>query len=907
MNVFDIAPEVAQRFAGSLLHFVWQGAVIAFVTALGLRLMRGKSADARYTLSIFALVLMLLVPLLTFIFYAETGALALKLIQAAKVPAALDSETTTLSNWILAVWCAGVFGSFLRLLLGWRLSWCLVKSAEGAAAACVQQVFVNVKERLGLSKPVRLLVHACIDSPIVVGWVRPVVLLPIALASGLTAAQLIAIFAHELAHIRRHDFLVNILQRCVESILFYHPAVWWLSKRIRNEREHCCDDVAVQICGSPKIYAEALIQMEHARVGPLLAVAATDGSVLQRFRRVLGIRTSQADWQSAVATVLFLGIWIAAGATVNAASPVELPPLQHLAAPPPTLVETAMAVLAGPPAPQDGAIVRGIVVRFGTTDSLSGTVVELVKDTTVGSGNPAAAYTVTTDCNGTFSFSGVAPGEYRLIATRTDGFLPAEHGSRRPNVRGLPVTLIAGQVLRDIQLAMVPPASITGRILDRNGRPVGRAHVQALKYFHRNGRRELTIAQAVLTNDLGEYRLFWLPAGEYYIAARRLDENTATASLFIRRPEDRFGLFQTSDPVLSRLAQENGQIAEFVHLSSFFPGTMDVQKASVVKLSPGATVSGMDVQLQAPVLAHRIRGVVTDGKTGQAMPGVKVSAVRRNSSPNVTVATATADKNGAYEIVGVVSGAYDVYAGPNAIFPPYGLVSVEVGTADLENVGITVSATIDIRGKITLIGGKENDFAGLRLNVDRKHDMMGMPQARPIGVAPQIDRDGSFNIGSVAPGDYIIIATSRIENAYVKSMEIGSVDVLRNGVRIDSADPGRLEIVISANGASVTGTVMDQKRSPVPTVMVTLVPEPSLRGRPDLHKRVVTDTQGRFVLKGIAPGNYKIFAWEDVDIAWMDEEFLRPFEGRGSTLRLEEAGRQDIELQMIESSSGSSR
>jgi beta-lactamase regulating signal transducer with metallopeptidase domain/protocatechuate 3,4-dioxygenase beta subunit len=903
MNFFDIAPDVAQRFAGSLLHFVWQGAIIALLTAVGLRFLRRNSAETRYALSIFALVLMLIVPVLTFTFYAETGALALKLIQTVNA-----AETTTLSNWILALWCAGVLGSFLRLLVGWRLSWRLVRSAEAATAACLQQVFVDVKERLGLNKPVRLLVHACLDSPIVVGWVRPVVLLPITLTSGLTEAHLVAIFAHELAHIRRHDFLVNILQRCVESILFYHPAVWWLSKRIRNEREHCCDDVAVAICGSPRVYAEALIQMEHARVArPLLAVAAADGSVLQRFRRVLGLRTSQADWQSAVATVLFLVIWIAAGATVNAAPPVVLPPLQPLMEPPATLVETAMAVLAGPPVSQDVATLRGIVVRFGTTDPLSGTIVELIKDTTVSRGSPAAAYTVTTEGNGTFVFSNVAPGDYRLIATRTDGFLPAEYGQRRPNVRGLPLTLTAGQIVRDVQLAMSSPASITGRILDRNGRPVGRAQVQALKNFYRDGRRELAIAQAVLTNDLGEYRLFWLQAGEYYIAARRLDANTGVASLFIRRPEDRFGHFQTSDPVLSRLAQESGQIAEFVHVSSYFPGTTDVQRASSVTLAAGSSVSGMDVQLQSPVLSHRIRGVVTDGKTGQVMPGVKVSAIRRNTSPNVTVASATTDKNGAYEILGVVPGSYDMFAGSNGMFPPYGLVSVEMGAADLENVGITVSTPVDIRGKVTLVGGKEGDIAGLRLSVDRKQDMMGMPQSRPIGLAPQIDADGSFSIGSVAPGDYTITATSRLENGYVKSMQIGPVDLLRNGLRIDSRDPGRVEIVISANGASVTGTVVDQKRSPVPSVMVALVPDLSLRGRGDLFKSTVTDTQGHFTLKGVAPGNYKIFAWEDVDIAWMDEEFLRPYEGRGSTLRLEEAGRQDIELPMIGSSIVSSR
>src|SRR6185436_7013290 len=138
----------------------------------------------------------------------------------------------------------------------------------------VMEIFESVRERLGLYGPIRLLAHGRLDSAVVVGWLRPVVLLPVSLISGFTPDQLRAILAHELAHIRRHDFVVNILQRCVESILFYHPAVWWLSKRIRAEREHCCDDTAVRLCGSRKIYAAALLEMERARQPrPLLAVA----------------------------------------------------------------------------------------------------------------------------------------------------------------------------------------------------------------------------------------------------------------------------------------------------------------------------------------------------------------------------------------------------------------------------------------------------------------------------------------------------------------------------------------------------------------------------------------------------------------------------------------------------------
>src|SRR5204863_6694357 len=179
------------------------------------------------------------------------------------------------------------------------------------------------------------------------------------LISGFTTEQLHAILAHELAHIRRHDFIVNMLQRCVESILFYHPAVWWLSKRIRAEREHCCDDIAIRLCGSRKIYAEALLELERARQPrPILAVAAADGIVLQRFRRVLGMSTSVLDWQSAVGTLVFLGVWVIVGmwqsaSTLQALPAVAAKPAAALAAP--QSVNAIAAILTAQPVAEPAA------------------------------------------------------------------------------------------------------------------------------------------------------------------------------------------------------------------------------------------------------------------------------------------------------------------------------------------------------------------------------------------------------------------------------------------------------------------------------------------------------------------------------------------------------------------------
>src|SRR5215510_8139626 len=281
-----ISPEILQRFAGSLLHFLWQGAVVAIAAAAGLRLAARKPAAWRHTIAVAAMLLMFTAPLATFIFYAQTGALARWLLQfvaenvAALVrPSPPIAVTVAWMQWIVVAWAVGVAISSIRLVAGWKFSRRLVRVSNEIVPTALISMFENVRSHLGVTKPVRLLINEYVDTPAVLGWLRPVVLFPVTSLTGLNELQLRAVLAHEIAHIRRHDFLVNAVQRCVESILFYHPAVWWISARIRQEREHCCDDVAIQICGDRLLYAQALIELERARtIEPVFATAATGGN-----------------------------------------------------------------------------------------------------------------------------------------------------------------------------------------------------------------------------------------------------------------------------------------------------------------------------------------------------------------------------------------------------------------------------------------------------------------------------------------------------------------------------------------------------------------------------------------------------------------------------------------------------
>ena len=219
----------------------------------------------------------------------------------------------------------------MTLLLGrmagglWRVHR-LHAAALKAVASRWQAASDRLASRLDLRVPVHVVESARVFAPTAVGWLRPVILLPIAALTNLTPSQVEAILVHELVHVRRYDYLVNLLQTLTETLLFYHPGVWWISERIRLEREHCCDDVAVEICRDAVDYAAALTQLEAWRTeGPSLAPGATDGSLVVRVRRILGTPAGREvrppGW------LVIVGLTIALIVGVGRSLPLFDPPL----------------------------------------------------------------------------------------------------------------------------------------------------------------------------------------------------------------------------------------------------------------------------------------------------------------------------------------------------------------------------------------------------------------------------------------------------------------------------------------------------------------------------------------------------------------------------------------------------
>ncbi|UCG62346.1 MAG: M56 family metallopeptidase [Candidatus Zixiibacteriota bacterium] len=294
-----------------LIHSVWLGGLIAIVLAVTLNLLRDRSPHFRYVIACLGLLLIMpmsislvaydtfsksLVPHSSPGHISTTSAIPSKAASAARNDSAVPAQTdsyggivrTITAPWILLAWLFGVLALSVYHLTGWWHSRRVVRLNSKPAPPLWNQRFRRLCGRIGITRTIDLLTSTVTRMPCVVGYVKPAVLLPVSLFSGLDADEIEMILAHELAHVRRYDVLVNYVQTALETLLFFNPAVWWISRQVRVEREHCCDDFAVDICGDRVAYARALANLEGLRIRqPRLAPAANGTPLLKRVRRLV--------------------------------------------------------------------------------------------------------------------------------------------------------------------------------------------------------------------------------------------------------------------------------------------------------------------------------------------------------------------------------------------------------------------------------------------------------------------------------------------------------------------------------------------------------------------------------------------------------------------------------------------
>ncbi len=491
--------------------------------------------------------------------------------------------------------------------------------------------------------------------------------------------------------------------------------------------------------------------------------------------------------------------------------------------------------------------------------------------------NLPPTYTTVSDAGGKFAMKDIEPGKYRLSVNRT-GFVAGEYGSRGPSRPGGTLALAPGQRIEDLVIRLTPQAVITGRVLDEDGEPVANAQVQPLRYRYVNGgRKQLMPYGGATTNDLGEYRIFGLAPGRYYLSATY-------------RPAMMF------EPAVDRSANQQ---PEEGYVPTYYPGAIDPGRAVAVEAAAGAQLRGIDFSL-SKTRTVRVRGRVTGlPRAGRAPGSIMLLPRERLGAFFMAGRPTRADAQGNFEVRGVAPGAYMLVA--NCSDGEKILTArqpVDVGNADIDNVALAVAAPIEMTGHVRVEGEKPVTLSDLHIAL-RARD----PDQMNFGPSSdgRVKADGSFTLSNVNPGHFSVMVFGQTEGYFVRSVRMGDEDVLDSGLDVTSGSGGPIAIVLSPGAGQVEGTVIDAQQQPAQSATVVLAPKDGRR-RAEMwyYKTTTTDQYGRFTLKNLDPGDYKLFAWEEIESgAYMDPDFMKPVEEKGESITLRKDTKESVQLKVI--------
>jgi len=514
---------------------------------------------------------------------------------------------------------------------------------------------------------------------------------------------------------------------------------------------------------------------------------------------------------------------------------------------------------SAPPKQESGSI-QGRVVNAVTGEAVKKADIVLARRDS----QQDQRYTTTTSTSGLFAMQDVEPGRYSLSVSKR-GYARLVYGAHGLVAQGAALSLDPGQHLADITLHMSPQAVITGRVIDEDGDPVPNIQLQLLRYSYRKGKRKLEPWDSSGTNDLGEYRLFGLTPGKYYLSA--------TPNEGPRLYTGRQGYAPT-----------------------YYPGTSDPAGATALELQPGTMLRGAEITLMK-TRTVRLRGRVVD-PAGPASAGVNVMLTPREDAESMfeRQLSANMDSQGGFEFPSVVPGAYFVqafkHAGANKVYAAS--QAVDARGNDVENIVLELAPTAELKGYLRVEGRALANVADLQVYLQPDGpNYAGWPGGT-------VKADGSFTMPNVTPTHYELNVHGFPDDYYIKSAAVGGKDILEAGINFTPGTSGAIEIVLAGTGGQVEGVVLNADQQPATEASVVAVPDEPRRAQWRFYKEDHTDQYGRFTIKSIAPGRYKLFAWEDVEEgAYQDPEFIKKFAALGEAVTIRENSHESAQLKLI--------
>lgn len=531
--------------------------------------------------------------------------------------------------------------------------------------------------------------------------------------------------------------------------------------------------------------------------------------------------------------------------------------------------------LIGPLIPDGNGIVTGVVRRADTGQAIPDA---LVSAAAAGeSAERALSRAVVTDRNGRFTIRNVPPGMYTVVVQR-DGFFSPNAETAESIQTGSLVAVFEGQTSDVATLELIPGAAISGRIAGSDRLPLASATVEALRASYVRGRLTFTPVKSTLTDDLGAYRLFWLPPGEYYIRSRY---RTTTKD----RPE-RY---------------------EWI----FFPGIAEEDAAPPVFLSTGAEISGTDILITTtPVRGFTLSGRVTSSSEEDAEKRITaVHVVPRDR--RVLLADADADlfhnhaadpSNGRFEVRDVPPGAYDVFlVRRDGGRVQSARIAINVENRDIENLTGVFDPPTSVSGQVTWDGEGPGDRLPRSPILFRRLDEIPPLAGMDATVTPDA-RTGEFTL-ALQPGRYAVRPAPALSasNGYIADVKQGEKSVFDAGLTISPESKEPFVVELRSRSGTVSGTAIDSARlRPLAHATVALVPESSRRQNSALYWHGKSGSDGAFRFVGVPAGNYKLFAWPSAPTgAWENAAFLQRYEERGLVLTVEEGVEKKVQVNVI--------
>jgi len=534
-------------------------------------------------------------------------------------------------------------------------------------------------------------------------------------------------------------------------------------------------------------------------------------------------------------------------------------------------------VLAQQPAakPAARAAIEGIVTRDPDSQPVRKAVIELIAENQAEAGN----YTAITGPDGAFRIENILPGRYHLFAEHT-GLLDTD--KHRARIDGRILALTAGQELKDLHIRLQAAAVVRGRVTDEDGDPLANAEVTVLRQTFTAGHSHWEQAGAERTNDLGEYRIANLPAGNVYVS--------------VSPPPDFKSLIESGGAGAETRANHDKPATSYQTM--YYPGTSDRSQASPIQLHAGDEFPINFSLTPSPSLI--IRGSVVN-----LPPRTSATIMLQSRDFSLVLNGGEMHKDGSFVIRDVSPGSYTIMAMVDGSPEPMtARQALQVGSTNVDGVRLAPQPGATLQGRLRLesrgVGKFDPQQIFLMLQSSDSDDAGSVTVRESFSNLAHVAPDGNFQWVDVPAGNYYVqVVGDPNQDWFVKSVAAGGRDVNDSGINVNGGTIA-LDLIVSSNGGIVDGVVVDGKNQPVSDAVVVAVPEARMRGRIDRYRKTIADQSGHFSLHGIRPGDCTLFAWESVDgEAYYNPDFLKMYEGQGSALHLSESEQKSLQLPVI--------